>query len=63
MENSHEITLETYKELTKIEFLPWDEMFDSIITNYDEELHYSCEQQRTTPELVEYFDKKKKKWH
>ena len=39
-EQSHYITLETYKNKTTQEFLPWDKNMDSMILSYNEELHY-----------------------
>ena len=63
MTNSHEITLETYKELSQQEFLKWDNLFDSFIISYDDELHYTPDTQPEIPELVQHFNKKKKTWH
>lgn len=42
LENTHNITWQTYTELTKTEILPGDEKMDAIITNWNEELHYSA---------------------
>ncbi len=41
MTNSHKITLDTYKTLTKQEFIKGDENFPSIILNWDDELVYA----------------------
>jgi len=43
IELTSNITLDTYKELTKQEFLEWDEKMTSIITNYEDELFYNPE--------------------
>ena len=59
---TYNITLDTYKDLTKQEFLPWDEAFTSIITDWDDEMIYEAPEVEK-PELIKYFDKKTKKWY
>ena len=47
-ENSHQITLQTYQELTKIEWFLGDERMDGIMTDYNEELFYTAKTKKKT---------------
>ncbi|MHA1482471.1 MAG: hypothetical protein ACTSQA_03420 [Candidatus Heimdallarchaeaceae archaeon] len=42
IKDSHKISWLLYKSVTKQEIMPGDEYFDSVITNYNEELVYTA---------------------
>ncbi len=48
LENSHNITLSTYKELSLIEWFPGDEKMDWIMTDFEEELVYTAKKKKKT---------------
>jgi len=41
-QDSYNITLDTYKDLTKITWMKWDEKMDSFIMDYESEMVYTA---------------------